>query len=195
MQTAAERMQSLIQGLLSLSRVTTKGQDFVPVDLAAVAAEVVSDLEVQIQQVQGRVELGRMPTIMADPLQIRQLLQNLIGNALKFRREDEPPVVRVHARFVGGRESRPSRGSPADEQCRLVVEDNGVGFEEKYAERIFGVFQRLHTREAYPGTGIGLAICKKIAERHGGSIAARSTPSQGAVFTVLLPAVHRKPKS
>ncbi len=106
MQTAAERMQSLIQGLLTLSRVTTKGQEFVPVDLAAVAAEVVSDLEVQIQQVQGRVELGRLPSIMADPLQIRQLLQNLIGNALKFRREDEPPVVRVHARFVGDREGR-----------------------------------------------------------------------------------------
>jgi two-component system sensor kinase FixL len=195
MQTAAERMQSLIQGLLTLSRVTTKGQEFVPVDLAAVAAEVVSDLEVQIQQVQGRVELGRLPSIMADPLQIRQLLQNLIGNALKFRREDEPPVVRVHARFVGDREGRPARDALAGEQCRLVVEDNGVGFEEKYAERIFGVFQRLHTREAYPGTGIGLAICKKIAERHGGSIAARSTPGQGAVFTVLLPAVHRKPKS
>jgi two-component system sensor kinase FixL len=195
MQTAAERMQNLIQGLLSLSRVTTKGQDFVPVDLAAVAADVVSDLEVQIQQVQGRVELGRMPSIMADPLQIRQLLQNLIGNALKFRREDEPPVVRVHARFVGDREGRAARDSAAGEQCRLVVEDNGIGFEEKYAQRIFGVFQRLHTREAYPGTGIGLAICKKIAERHGGSITAQGTPGQGAVFTVLLPAVHRKPKS
>jgi two-component system sensor kinase FixL len=195
MQTAAERMQNLIQGLLTLSRVTTQGQDFVPVDLAAVAAEVVSDLEVQIQQVQGRVELGHMPSIMADPLQIRQLLQNLIGNALKFRREGEPPLVRVQARFVGGREGRAARDALAGEQCRLVVEDNGIGFEPQYAERIFGVFQRLHTREAYPGTGIGLAICKKIAERHGGSIAAHGTPGQGAVFTVLLPAVHRKPKS
>jgi two-component system sensor kinase FixL len=191
MQSAAERMQNLIQGLLTLSRVTTKGQDFVPVDLAAVAAEVVSDLEVQIQQAQGQVELGHMPRIMADPLQIRQLLQNLIGNALKFRREDEPPVVRVDARFVGG---RAARDALAGEQCRLVVEDNGIGFEEQYAERIFGVFQRLHTREAYPGTGIGLAICKKIAERHGGSITAHSTPGQGSTFTVLLPAVHRKPK-
>jgi two-component system sensor kinase FixL len=195
MQSAAERMQNLIQGLLTLSRVTTKGQEFVPVDLAAVAAEVVSDLEVQIQQAQGRVELGRLPSIMADPLQIRQLLQNLIGNALKFRREDEPPVVRVRAHFVGDREDRPTRDSLTDQQCRLVVEDNGIGFEEKYAERIFGIFQRLHTREAYPGTGIGLAICKKIVERHGGSIAAHGTPGQGAVFTVLLPAVHRKPKS
>jgi two-component system sensor kinase FixL len=193
MQSAAERMQNLIQGLLTLSRVMTKGQDFVPVDLAAVAAEVVSDLEVQIQQTQGRVDLGPLPSIMADPLQIRQLLQNLIANALKFHREEEPPVVRVEAHLVGDRDREP-RDALAGQQCRLVVEDNGIGFEEKYAERIFGIFQRLHTREAYPGTGIGLAICKKIAERHGGSITAQGTPGRGSTFTVLLPAVHRKAK-
>ena len=151
MQSAAARMQSLIDGLLSLSRVTTSGHDFVPVDLAAIAAEVVSDLEVQIERVGGRVEVGHLPTIQADPLQMRQLLQNLIGNGLKFHRVDEPPVVKVSGRFVHGRGERPTRAD--EEQCRIVVEDNGIGFEEKHGERIFGVFQRLHPRDVYRGHG------------------------------------------
>jgi len=128
-------------------------------------------------------------------LQMRQLLQNLIGNALKFRRENEPPRVKVQARYVHGREQREAGQSPIGEQCRLTVEDNGIGFDAKYAERIFGIFQRLHTREAYEGTGIGLAICRKIVERPGGPLPARSTPGQGATFNVLLPVVHRKQKT
>jgi len=192
MQNAAERMQALIHGLLTLSRVTTKGQEFVPVDLAKVAVEVVSDLEVEIERTGARVEIGKLPTIQADPLQMRQLLQNLIGNALKFRREGEPPVVKVQARFVRGREHRETGESPAEEQCRITVEDNGIGFETKYADRIFGIFQRLHTREVYQGTGIGLAICRKIAERHGGTIVAQSTVGHGSTFEVVVPVVHRK---
>ena len=190
MQNAAERMQALINGLLTLSRVTTRAQNFVPVDVARVAGEVVSDLEVQIEQALARVEVGKLPTLQADPLQIRQLLQNLIGNALKFRREEEPPVVKVHGRFVKGRLERRAGESPADEQCRIVVEDNGIGFPEKYAERIFGVFQRLHPRDVYQGTGVGLAICRKIVERHGGTITARSTPHRGSSFEVVLPVVQ-----
>jgi light-regulated signal transduction histidine kinase (bacteriophytochrome) len=192
MQGAAARMQLLIDGLLTLSRVTTKAQDFVAVDLAQVAQEVVSDLEVQIEQTGGRVEVGKLPTIQADALQIRQLLQNLIGNALKFRRVDEPPVVKVSGRFVHGRQQRSARQSAAEEQCCLVIEDNGIGFDEKHQERIFGVFQRLHPRDVYEGTGIGLAICRRIAERHGGSIAARSIPGSGSTFEVLLPVVQAK---
>jgi len=189
MQAAAERMQSLIAGLLTLSRVTTKAQDFVPVDLARVAAEVVTDLEVQIEHVQGRVDVGRLPTIQADAFQMRQLLQNLIGNALKFHRPDEPPVVKVEGRFVKDRGERAGGGgADEDEQCRIVVEDNGIGFEQKYAERIFGVFQRLHGRGSYEGTGIGLAICRKIVGRHGGTITAQGRPGQGATFVVTLPA-------
>jgi two-component system sensor kinase FixL len=195
MQNAAERMQTLINGILSLSRVMTHGQDFVPVDLGQIAGEVLSDLEVEIEQTGATVELGTLLTIQADPLQIRQLLQNLIGNALKFRHENVPPVIKVHSRYLRGREPRSTRETPAEEQCRITVEDNGIGFEEKYADRIFGIFQRLHTREAYPGTGIGLAICRKIAERHGGTITARSGVDQGATFEVLLPVYHRKPKS
>jgi len=188
MQSAAARMQTLIEGLLSISRVTTQGQAFVAVDLAKIAQEVVSDLEVQIEQVQGQVELSHLPTIQADPLQMRQLLQNLIANALKFHRVDVPPVVKVHGRFVHGRTHR--KGSPAEERCRIVVEDNGIGFEQRHGERIFGVFQRLHPRDVFEGMGIGLAVCRKIVERHGGTIAALGEPGQGSVFEILLPVVH-----
>jgi len=194
MQSAAGRMQVLIEGLLTLSRVTTREQNFQEVDLAQVAREVVSDLEVKIEQVEGRVEVGRLPTIHADPLQMRQLLQNLIGNALKFCRRDEPPVVKVHGRFLTSGESGRPRRSPTEERCRIVVEDNGIGFEEKYRDRVFGVFQRLHPRDVYEGTGIGLPICRRIAERHGGTITARSTPGRGTTFEVVLPVFQAKAK-
>jgi len=194
MQNAAMRMQALIEGLLTLSRVTTRGQKFVPCDLAEVAREVVSDLESTIERAEGRVEIGKLPTIQADPLQMRQLLQNLIGNALKFHRPGTPPIVKVHGRFIQSHDQRGGEGSLANERCRMVVEDNGIGFEQRYLERIFGVFQRLHPREVYEGTGIGLAICRRIAERHGGTIAAQSEPDKGAAFEVLLPVVHPKEK-
>lgn len=191
MQSAATRMQSLIDGLLSLSRVTTRGQNFEIVDLSQIAAEVVSDLDQQIEQLHAVVEVGKLPTIQADPMQMRQLIQNLIGNALKYHREGVPPVVKVSARSS---RSRLPGGASKGEQCRIIVEDNGVGFEEKYAERIFGIFQRLFPRDVYEGTGIGLAICRRIAERHGGAITARSVPDQGSTFEVLLPVAHPKRK-
>ncbi len=192
MHSAAERMQSLIDGLLSLSRVTTQGQRFVPVDLAQVAREVVSDLEAQIEKLGGRVELGHLPTIQADPLQMRQLFQNLIANGLKFRRSEEPPIVKIEGKLLPGRQQRGAPRPPAQQQCRIVVEDNGIGFEEKHRERIFDVFQRLHPRDVFEGTGIGLALCRKIVERHAGQITARSTPGQGSAFEVLLPVVQSK---
>jgi len=195
MHNAAGRMQALISGLMTLSRVTTRAQGFEPVDLAKIVREVISDLEVQIEQAEARVDVGKMSSIQADPLQMRQLLQNLISNALKFHRPEEPLVVKVYGRFTKGRSERTGRESPAEAQCRIVVEDNGIGFEEKYAERIFGVFQRLHPRDVYRGTGIGLAICRKIVERHGGTITAESTPGRGSTFVVLLPVAHPKPKN
>jgi len=195
MQGAAERMQRLIDGLLSLSRVTTQGQRFVPVNLEQVAREVVSDLEVQIEQHAGRVEVGHLPTILADPLQMRQLLQNLITNALKFHRIEESPVVKLEGKYLPGRQQRRAGlPPPADERCRILVEDNGIGFEEKYRERIFDVFQRLHPRDVFEGTGIGLALCRKIVERHGGQITAHGTPGRGSVFEIILPAAHLKPE-
>jgi PAS domain S-box-containing protein len=180
MQAAAKRMQVLINDLLAFSRITTKAQPFVPVDLEHVAREVAHDLEIRMHEANAHVEIGALPAIDADPLQMRQLIQNLVSNALKFRRDGVPPLVTIN-------------GSVDGETAQLVVADNGIGFDEKYAERIFTMFERLHGRGAYEGTGIGLAICRKIVERHGGEIVARSTPDVGSTFTVTLP-VHHAPE-
>jgi PAS domain S-box-containing protein len=184
MQKAAGRMQVLITDLLTFSRVTTKAQPFTPVNLAEVAGGVVGDLEGRIELVKGRVEVGTLPVIDAEPVQMRQLLQNLIGNALKFRRPEEPPVVKVDAQFI------PDPAAPEKKLCRLTVSDNCIGFDEKYLDRIFNVFQRLHTRNEYEGTGMGLAIVKKIALYHGGDITAKSKPGEGSTFILTIPAVH-----
>lgn len=188
MRDAARRLQTLIQDLLTLSRVTTKAQPFIPVDLAAIVAQVVSDLEAQIERVGGHVVIGDLPTIEADPTQMRQLFQNLIGNGLKFSRPDVPPVVEVRSRQgrIPTDQFPEASYSPV---CRMTVKDNGIGFEEKHAEQIFQPFQRLHGRNKYEGTGIGLATCRKIVERHGGTIIAKSRPDRGSTFVVILPLV------
>ena len=121
------------------------------------------------------MELGNLPAIKADPLQMRQLLQNLVGNGLKFHREEEAPVVNVHGQLLNGREPRAAGNSLGGELCQITVEDNGIGFDEKYLDRIFTIFQRLHSRSEYQGTGVGLAVCRKIVESHSGTITATST--------------------
>jgi PAS domain S-box-containing protein len=191
MQKAASRMQTLINDLLTFSRVTTKARPFVQVDLAEVAREVVNDLEGRIEQVKGRVEVGTLPLIDAEALQMRQLLQNLIGNALKFRRPEVPPVVKIAAEIITG-PSLEGGGGVVKKLCRLTVSDNGIGFDEKYLDRIFNVFQRLHSRNEYEGTGMGLAIARKIALYHRGDITAKSKPGAGTTFIVTLPVTHPK---
>jgi PAS domain S-box-containing protein len=181
MEGATVRMQGLIEDLLSLSRVTTQANPFEPVDLAEVVAEVISDLEARVEETDGTVEVGDLPTLEADRAQMRQLLQNLIGNALKFHKDGEPPVVRVYAE---PEERAASNGGRP--RFRLVVEDNGIGFDERYVEGIFVPFERLHGRGAYEGTGMGLAICRKVVERHGGEISASSSP-EGSRFVATLP--------
>lgn len=183
MRNAASRMQVLINDLLTFSRVTTKTLPFTAVNLTIIAHEVVGDLEARIQETGGTVEINDLPVIDADPLQMRQMLQNLIGNALKFHRPDEPPLVTLSAQYS----TNPQTEEP---QCTLFVQDNGIGFDEKYLDRIFTVFQRLHGRGQYEGTGIGLAVVRKIVARHGGSITARSTPGQGSTFIITLPIHH-----
>ena len=178
MQRAAGRMQALINDLLVFSRVTTKAQPFLPVNLEVIAHEVVHDLEEQMHRAAGEVIVGSLPTIDADALQMRQLLQNLVANGLKFHRPDLPPRVELSGSVFNG-------------TAQIVVTDNGIGFDEKYADRIFTMFERLHGRAAYEGTGIGLAICRKIAHRHGGDIAASSVPGEGARFVVTLPVKHK----
>ena len=185
MQDAAERMQTLIQSLLSFSRIGTNAEPHVPVDLDAVVQEVVGDLEVRIQETGAKVEVGDLPTVEADPTQMRQIFQNLIGNALKYRREGVATVVRVSAEVLDGA-AGPLDGTPT-KLCRIRFEDNGIGFEPQFADRIFGIFQRLHGRGEFEGTGVGLAVCRKIAERHGGTISAEGRPGAGSCFTVTLP--------
>jgi signal transduction histidine kinase len=174
MLNAAARMRTLINDLLLYSQVSTRVQSLVRTDLAQIAREVVADLETTIAESGGVVEIGDLPAIEADPLQMRQLLQNLLGNALKYRHEGRPPVVRLTALTRGGR-------------CAITVADNGIGFNDQHQVKIFRMFVRLHGRGQYDGSGIGLAICRKIVERHNGSIAAASTPGEGATFTVTLP--------
>jgi PAS domain S-box-containing protein len=194
MQKAAGRMQTLINDLLTFSRVTTRAQPFRPVELTGVVREVLSDLEVRLEQSRGRVEYDALPVIDADPTQMQQLLQNLISNALKFHRPDVPPVVTLAARIIAqpvvtpGAAWRPRTGDLHEGGwLELTVADNGIGFDEKYLDRIFTIFQRLQGREQYEGTGVGLAVCRKIAERHGGLITARAQPGEGATFIVTLP--------
>jgi PAS domain S-box-containing protein len=175
MQNAAARMSALIEALLDYSRVTTRARPFEPVNLNQLAREVLSDLEARIQQSGAQIVIGGLPIVMADKLQMRQLLQNLLSNALKFHPPGKPPIVHISA-----------LRSP-DGNWSLIVQDHGVGFDEAYADRMFRPFQRLHQRSEFEGSGIGLAICRKIVDRHGGTIRARSRPGEGAVFTVTLP--------
>ena len=195
MRDAAGRMRTLINDLLTFSRVSSQGQPYVPVDLTRLTQEVLSDLEARVAETGGRVDLGDLPTIDADPTQMRQLQQNLISNALKFHRPEEPPLVKIRGRLLDGHEDTVAGKSPAESTCEVTVEDNGIGFDEKYLDRIFTVFQRLHGRDTYDGTGIGLATCRKIVERHRGSITARSRPGEGAKFIVTLPIGQAKGES
>ena len=171
---AAQRMQQLIDDLLKYSRVSTHGRPFAPVDLNQLTAGVLQDLELEVARAEAAVRVGELPTINGDALQMRQLMQNLISNALKFRREGVPTEVTID-------------GGAIDGVARIVVQDNGIGFEPEYNGRIFRVFERLHGRGRYPGTGIGLALCLKIAERHGGTVTADGVPDVGASFTVTIP--------
>jgi PAS domain S-box-containing protein len=185
MQNASARMRTLIDDLLTFSRVIRSSEPFVPVDLVKMTKEVLGDLEVRMEKTGARVEVGELPTIEADPLQMRQLMLNLLSNALKFQSPGASPVVKITARAY----NLPS----GEAMCELSVKDNGIGFDEKYLEKIFAVFQRLHGRTEYEGTGVGLAVCRRITDRHHGAITARSEPGQGSTFIVALPV--RQPKS
>jgi len=177
---AAGRMRTLIQDLLTLSRITSKARPFIAVDLAEVARETLVDLEVPISETSAEITIGPLPTIQADPAQMGQLFLNLLGNALKFRKDGERPRIDVTAAVADGR-------------VEIVFSDQGIGFDDRYVDRIFKPFQRLHPAGRYAGTGIGLAICRKIVERHGGSLRAKSAPLEGATFTVDLPLSRERP--
>lgn len=191
MLTSAGRMRRLIDDLLTYSRVSSKAQPFSAVDLNEIAEEVAGDLEGRLQDVNGKLEIGKLPHIEADPTQMRQLFQNLLGNALKFHQKGVPPIVQVSAQNVPAPAASAIAGNGdgprTPMQCEITVQDNGIGFEQEYVDRIFELFQRLHGRDEYQGTGMGLAICRKIVERHAGSITAFSAPGEGSRFVFRLP--------
>lgn len=170
----AARMQTLINDLLTFSRVTTRGKQFASTDCNAVMGYVKKNLELVIGETQATIDIENLPTVNADASQLVQLFQNLVSNAIKFRKPDVPPRIAIEAKDQQG-------------MIQFSVKDNGIGFEPQYADRIFLLFQRLHGKRDYPGTGIGLAVCKKIVERHGGRIWVESTPGVGATFHFTLP--------
>ena len=182
MQSAAQRMSKLIEDLLAFSRISTRSRPFETVDLNAVVAEVVDDLQVKQEETGATIEVGPLPSLSADSMQMRQLFLNLIGNALKFVRPDHPPKIQISCEVASVPQGE--RDTPG---YRIAVTDNGIGFDEQFVDKVFSAFQRLHGRDVYEGTGIGLAICRRIVERHGGSISASSTPGEGATFEILIP--------
>ncbi len=175
MTAAAARMQALIADLLAFARVSTRAAEPRRIDLNDAVRDVLTDLERPIEETGAVLQIRDLPVIEADPMQMRQLFQNLLGNALKFRRSDAQPEIEVSARTLDGG------------QAEISVTDNGIGFDPQYADRIFAPFQRLHGRDEYAGTGMGLAICRRIVERHGGTIAVSSKPGAGTRFTIELP--------
>lgn len=175
MTNAAERMQKLIESLLHYSRINTRGKQFERANLDKVMQEVADDMEINIAQAGARLEIGKLPVILADPVQMRQLLQNLVANAIKFHRPGEPPVITVTSREIG------------HHTVEITVKDNGIGFSSQFTEYIFLPFYKLHGRDEYEGTGIGLSICEKIVHRHRGSIKAESVEGKGSSFIIKLP--------
>ncbi|MFT4577263.1 MAG: light-regulated signal transduction histidine kinase (bacteriophytochrome) [Nitrospinales bacterium] len=175
MQESATRMQNMIQELLQYSLVSAKGDPFRTIDLNKVVKEVLEDLEVSIKNSNGIVQTESLPTVEADPTQMRQLFQNLISNAIKFTKKDEPPKIELVA--------KPCKKDLWD----IFVKDNGIGFDSQHGNSIFQPFFRLHGRSQYEGSGIGLAICKKIVDRHQGKIKAISSKNEGSIFQVTLP--------
>lgn len=190
--TASHRMQVLIEDVLTLSKLSHTDIPYSKTDLKSVIRHIVDDLEIAIREKGTQIQIGNLPTIEAVPGQIHQLFQNLISNALKFN-DSQIPVVRIEARSMKTEEALEYNVNPS-EYTVLCISDNGIGFEEKYKEKIFGIFQRLHSTNQYQGTGIGLAICKKIVDNHSGFIRAESRPGHGSVFIISLPIIQ-KPKN
>lgn len=180
MQKATHRMQDFIHDLLEYSKVSSKPRQMQIINLKDILSEVLFDLETRIAQTQGSVEVGELPTIEADKLQMHQFFQNMISNALKFHKSGFPPHVSVKCR------------APEPGQWEITIQDNGIGFDMKYSDRIMKPFQRLTGRTEYEGSGMGLAICQKIVDNHGGKLKVDSALEKGACFTVLFPEKQQK---
>jgi len=189
-QNAATRMQSLITDIFAFSTISDDKGEYVITDMNTLIKDVLSDFEMEIIQKKAAVEVDSLPSLQIKPPLIKLLFQNLVGNALKYSQKDMAPAIRVTSEI-----SQEVQGLAETRYCRIYVQDNGIGFEQKYAEQIFEMFRRLHGFNEYEGTGIGLALCKKIVERHNGFINARSQPNKGTTFIVSLPVFQSFPKN
>jgi signal transduction histidine kinase len=197
MRSAASRMQQLIEDLLLYSRTATRGADVSEIDLNEVVAGVISDLEIAIEQAGATVTVDNLPRMQADPTQMRQLIQNLTSNALKFRKPDVAPTVQIKATKLTAADDVAGKLMaihPTGKQWwRFEIVDNGIGFDQQYADKVFLVFQRLHGRDEYAGSGLGLAVARRIVERHSGEISATSIAGVGTSFSFVLPVAQPEP--
>jgi two-component system CheB/CheR fusion protein len=188
MQIAAGRMQQLIDDLLAFSRISTTDHKFEKINLSIIIEEVKTELRDTIQEKHATIEATELCSAHIITFQFRQLMYNLISNALKFSKPDIPSHIIVKSRIVQDSKFNNSRLSPEKSYCHITIKDNGIGFEPRFSERIFEVFQKLHGKDVYAGTGIGLAIVKKIVENHNGIITATSELNKGATFDIYIPA-------
>ncbi|HLA52582.1 MAG TPA: response regulator [Flavitalea sp.] len=187
-QQSGERMQALIKDILLFSKTSLEKQTFVESDLNAILADVLEDLELVIQSKKARINAQSLPLLSVNPVLMRPLFHNLISNALKYSKKNEIPEVKIYSESTQG---KPLNGTEIkNKYCGIFIEDNGIGFDQKYSEQIFGMFKRLHLHTEFEGTGIGLALCKKIVEEHHGFITARSQPGKGSTFIISLPINH-----
>lgn len=185
-QHAGERMQALIKDILLFSKTSIEKPVFIDTDLNHVLNDVLADMEISISDKKAKIEAEHLPMLFVNPVLMRPLFHNLISNAIKYSKKDVDPVVKIYSEFSTAQNSN-SKNEVKNKYCRIYVEDNGIGFEQKYSEQIFGMFKRLHMHSEFEGTGIGLALCKKIVEEHNGFITARSKINEGSVFIISLP--------
>ncbi|HZY81476.1 MAG TPA: response regulator [Cyclobacteriaceae bacterium] len=188
---SATRLRNLVTDLLQYSKIYTD-DEFTTIDLNVMISEILSDLELQIETKHCEFEIGKLPRIEAIPFQIRQVFQNLLSNSIKFSREGQNCQIKITGELIATR-SFDAPPAPNGRYCRIMVCDNGIGFSNEFRSRIFEIFQRLRNRDAYEGTGIGLAIVKKVVERHDGIIDATGKENEGAKFTIVVPVAHPKP--
>lgn len=192
-QKASERMQLLINDILTFSKLSAEDGVFIQSDLNKIISEVITDMEEEVNQKKATISVNQLPSMYVNPGLIRPLFHNLISNALKYCKKQVDPVVNIHSEIspaFNGMGNVNGNKEANIKYCRIFIEDNGIGFDQKYSEQIFGMFKRLHLNTEFEGTGIGLALCKKIVEKHNGFISARSKINEGSTFIISLPFEH-----
>jgi len=189
-QQAAERMQHLITDILAFSKLSIEKSSFVNADMNGLIKELLADIDEEVKEKKATIWVDTIPPLFVSPTLMRPLFQNLINNALKYRRKNVDPVIKIRSEISHAISDREK--NLVNRYCRIFVEDNGIGFDQKYAEDIFGMFRRLHQHDEFEGTGVGLALCKKIVELHNGYISARGKINEGSTFIISVPLQHEE---